>query len=82
MITGTHIRAMLRLREQHPMLIISRGRALVVTEEEARSPQHEGALHIAAYEDIAERIGPGTPSDQQINFVAQALNEAVRTLGA
>ncbi|GAA1909853.1 hypothetical protein GCM10009716_19640 [Streptomyces sodiiphilus] len=80
MITGDHVRELLRSGAERPVLVILEGRALVVPAAELRAGAHAGAYEVIARDGLPAGLGPDTPG-RELDELASRLDAAVAEQG-
>lgn len=80
-ITAQHVRELLSSSDPDPRLVLLEGRPRVVPAAEADADHYRGAVEVVSRDDLAARIGPGTPSEQELEALASRLQSVVSELG-
>jgi len=81
-ITADHVRELLRSPDRDPRLVLLEGRVRVVTAEEAGTDRYRGAVEVVSRDDLADRLGPGEPTERDLESLAARLEAVVAELGA
>ncbi|GAA2410722.1 hypothetical protein GCM10010420_44390 [Streptomyces glaucosporus] len=81
-ITAEHVRELLRSPDRDPRLVLLEGRARVVSAEEAGTDRWRGAVEVVSRDDLRGRLGPGEPSEGELESLAARLEAVVAELGA
>ncbi|MGV0904924.1 hypothetical protein [Mycobacterium novum] len=82
-ISADHVRRLLAADEGDAVLVLIEGRLEIVPAEKLTSATYRGALRVASRDEIIERTGGGGPvSERDLEEQAEALDTAVRNLGA
>ncbi len=81
-ITRDQVRELLGARGSKSTLVLLEGHARVVAAEELGSERYAGAVDVISGEELARTVGPGVPSEQDLDALAATLNTLVSKLGA
>ncbi|MGK5448025.1 MULTISPECIES: hypothetical protein [Streptomyces] len=80
-ITAQHVRELLSSSDPDPRLVLLEGSPRVVSAAEAGADRYRGAVEVVSRDDLAARLGPGAPSDRDLEALASRLQTVVSELG-
>jgi hypothetical protein len=75
-----HLEKLLGSAERNPVLVVSGGRAEVVSADAADSGEHAGAVPIASRDALVEELGASL-NEEQLDQLAERLDAAFRNMG-
>jgi hypothetical protein len=75
------VRQLLESPDGDAVLVLVRGRVLVLTGEELDSGSHPGALHIASRADLVDQLGRTDLTEYERTELAAKLDAGVSNLG-
>ncbi|GGZ91927.1 hypothetical protein ACFOOM_23395 [Streptomyces echinoruber] len=82
MIEESHVRELLKSRDDDAALILLEGGARVVESAARTQDHHAGAPVLITKAELVDRLGTPTPADHDVRTLARALDDAVGKLGA
>ncbi|GAA3630799.1 hypothetical protein ACLIYM_10225 [Streptomyces fenghuangensis] len=80
-ITAQHVRELLSSSDPDPRLVLLEGHPRVVPAAEAGADRYRGAVEVVSRDDLTARIGPGAPSERDLEALASRLQTVVSELG-
>ncbi|MDG5803688.1 hypothetical protein P9869_13600 [Streptomyces ossamyceticus] len=80
MITASHVRELLE-REDDATLVLTQGRAEVLSARELASAGEQGVLRVISGGELRERLGAGRSAPDDLNAVAATLDAIVTEQG-
>jgi hypothetical protein len=77
-----HVKQLLESDDEDPIVVLLRGRPLVIAASEQDTEEYRGALFVASRRGVLDQVGDPGSSQPELERLATILNDMVDHLGA